>query len=100
MKIQNCDLLVLWKIFLKPQKHWELHQYFFLFGKLDEEDFSTIRITKKIVTLRTKNQLLKNAGIDNESFDLTIALPSLADFKKRIGQEYQFLLMAKISLYQ
>lgn len=33
-----------------------------------------------------------------ESFDLTVALPSLADFKRHIGEEYGFFLVAKSQL--
>ena len=74
---------------------------FFFVSKLGEEDFNyDLDYDVKDGGEDFDEEVLSSdefAG-DAESFDLTVALPSLADFRKYIGEECQFLLIAKSQL--
>jgi hypothetical protein len=67
---------------------------FLFISKLDEEDF---RYDSDYDGEDEGDESDDSPG-DAESFDLTVALPSLADFRKHIGKESQFLLTAKSQL--
>jgi|CXWL01.1.fsa_nt_gi hypothetical protein len=74
---------------------------FFFVLKLGEEDFNyDLDYDYKDSGEDLDEEVLssdESAG-DAESFDLTVALPSLADFRKHLGKECQFLLIAKSQL--
>ena len=64
--------------------------------KLEEEDFLyTSENEDELDNSNEEETPSDGLAGNNESFDLTVALPSLADFKKHIGQEHSFNLMAK-----
>lgn len=87
--------------FLEAAKALGATVIFFSVSKLGEEDFNyDLDYDYKDGGEDLDEEVLssdESAG-DAESFDLTVALPSLADFRKYIGEECQFLLIAKSQL--
>jgi hypothetical protein len=81
--------------FFQAAKALEIKSIFFFAWKLDEEDFLYDSDCEDDSDPSDEESASEKSDANNESFDLTVALPSLADFKKRIGQEYQFHLLAK-----
>jgi hypothetical protein len=82
--------------FFEATKALGITSVFFLVWKLDEEDFLYDSDYEEDGDYSDEVEPASEKSDEgNESFDLTVALPSLADFKKRIGQEHEFLLVAK-----
>jgi hypothetical protein len=82
--------------FFEATKALGITSVFFLVWKLDEEDFLYDSDSEDDSDFSDEDEpASEKSDINNESFDLTVALPSLADFKKRIGQEHEFLLVVK-----
>lgn len=74
---------------------------FFFVSKLGEEDFNyDLDYDYKDGGEGLDEEVLSSdeSTGDAESFDFTVALPSLADFRKHLGEECQFLLIAKSQL--
>jgi hypothetical protein len=83
--------------FFEAAKILESKAVFFFVGKLDEEDF--------LHDSEYDEEDFDEEGVDSGksakngvNFDLTVALPSLADFKKHLGKECAFSLTAKSQL--
>jgi hypothetical protein len=81
--------------FFEATKALGITSVFFLARKLDEGDFVYDSDSEGDNDFSDENELASEKPDSNESFDLTVALPSLVDFKKRIGQEHEFLLVAR-----
>jgi len=68
---------------------------FLLIRKLEEEDFCHEPDASAEGALDGNEADANEAPIVEEISDLTATLPSLADFKKRIGEEYAYILAAR-----
>jgi len=87
--------------FFEAAKALEATVIFLFVSKLEEQDFqynSDYNDEDGVDDLDEGEASSDQSERGAESFDLTVALPSLADFKKYVGQEYQFLLTAKSQL--
>jgi hypothetical protein len=74
---------------------------FFFVWKLDEEDFHYDSDCSEESDFDDSDEEQMDSNKpreDRESFDLTLALPSIVNFKKHIGQDGMFLLTAKSQL--
>src|SRR5208282_4376687 len=75
--------------FFEAVKMLESKAVFFFVGKLDKEDF--LYDSDYDEEDYDEEEIDSDKSVNNEeNFDLTVALPSLADFKKHLGKECAF----------